>query len=79
MTDDDDKTIKPRQPVELWLGPQCEGCFMAASDCDEGQLWCDQPQDNCEECGLGWTRYVIDTKQAKSLTVEEPYRIKFHD
>jgi hypothetical protein len=55
----------PIQPPVIWLSPFCEGCAKhCGSSPEEGQLWCVHPQDDCPECGLRWTRYVLDEEQA---------------
>lgn len=57
--------INPIQPRVIWLSPMCEGCEKyCGSAPEDGQLWCVDPQDDCPECGLGWTRYVLDEAQA---------------
>lgn len=54
----------PIRPAVIWLSPMCEGCERhCGGNPEEGQLWCTEPQDDCSECGLTWTRYVLSDKQ----------------
>jgi hypothetical protein len=57
----------PIQPAVVWLSPWCETCRKTEGWSGEGQLWCTAPQDDCPECGLGWTRYTLDTAQASTV------------
>jgi hypothetical protein len=59
----------PIRPRVIWLSPCCEGCDRYLSY-EDGQKWCSDPQDDCPECGLGWTRYVIDEEQAAEMRAE---------
>lgn len=55
----------PIQPRVIWLSPWCVGCNRQCPwSPDAGQLWCVDPQEGCEKCGLGWTRYTLDEAQA---------------
>ena len=68
----------PIQPQVLWLSPQCEGCERHRPY-DEAQMWCTEPQDDCPECGLGWTRYVIDEAQAARMCAEYQRKLEVGD
>lgn len=62
----------PIQPRIIWLEPVCAGCerhFLATAS---GRTWCTDPQDDCPECGMGWTRYLLDESQAATALATPP-------
>ena len=61
----------PIQPQVIWLSPFCVGCDRHAWGIENGQLWCTKPQDDCAECGLGWTRYTLDAEQAAEARAQQ--------
>lgn len=62
----------PIQPRVIWLSLHCVGCSRHVRGVEDGQLWCTDPQDDCPECGLGWTRYRVDEEQAATVHATHP-------
>lgn len=62
---------EPIRPEVIWLSPMCVGCERTSGcNVEDGQLWCTEPQDDCPECGLGWTRYEIAVSEKASAAAE---------
>jgi hypothetical protein len=55
---------KPEITPVIWLAPECEVGY-----CCPERLWCEDPQECCEECGRQWIKYVM-APEAEQLSRE---------
>jgi hypothetical protein len=55
------------QPEAIFLSPPCD-------EYGDGRLWCDDPQEPCDECGFPWTKYVRSDIHASALAQAEKER-----
>ena len=50
--------------VVIYLQPRC------CADVNEGRMWCEAPQEPCEECGAEWLKFVRDYSDAPATRGE---------
>jgi hypothetical protein len=43
----------------IYLQPACMDCILLINGTSEGRLWCQNPQEPCEECGKEWSKYHL--------------------
>lgn len=43
----------------IWLQPSCGECAKDIERTSEGRLWCQDPQEPCEQCGKEWVKFAL--------------------
>jgi len=54
----------------IYLQPACGKCIRNLLRYSEGRLWCQDPQDPCEDCGKEWVKYAVAKQPIEAAAPE---------